>query len=45
VIRQDLTEEIRFEIAYLAYQAQQSKDTEITIVKLAQEYKKINETK
>jgi len=39
MIRRDLTEEIRFEIAYLAYQAQQSKNSEITIVKLAKEYK------
>ena len=39
MIRQDLTEEIRFEIAYLAYQAQQSKNSYGAITKLTLEYK------
>jgi hypothetical protein len=38
VIRQDLTEEIRFEIAYLAYQAQQSKNSYGKIINLAHNY-------
>ncbi|MBL0722017.1 MAG: hypothetical protein JJV88_05500 [Sulfurovum sp.] len=38
IIRRDLTEEIRFEIAYQAYQAQQSENSYGEIVKLVKEY-------